>query len=92
MKIVAISLVLLLHVGCRQAPAQNEDQNLKKQHALLYKDAERIAPHIQTLVENLSKGELVEIEQEKIYALTVLAKFYQDSFGSFIIQGNDIRF
>jgi murein L,D-transpeptidase YcbB/YkuD len=77
MKIIVVSLVLLLHVACRPALAQNKDQNLKKQHALLYKDAENITPHIQSMVENLSRGELVEIEQEKIYAKTVLAKFYQ---------------
>lgn len=72
------SLFLLLLINCTPSKAQNGDQALKKQHERLYKDVELITPHIQSLVEDLSKGVLVEIENEKIYAKSVLAKFYQN--------------
>jgi len=77
MKFIYISLILLQFIPCTRAQAQNRDEDLRKQHERLYKDVEKISPHIQALVEDLSNGVLVEIENEKIYAKTVLAKFYQ---------------
>jgi len=67
----------MLLLSCTSAQDQNSDQDLKKKHERLYKDSEQITPHIQRLVNDLSKGVLVEIENEKIYAKTVLAKFYE---------------
>ena len=78
MRIFYTSLFLLLLINCTPSIAQNGDQALKKQHERLYKDLELISPHIESLVEDLSKGVLVEIENEKIYATSVLAKFYQN--------------
>jgi len=77
MKFIYTSLILMLLLSCTSAQDQISDQDLKKKHERLYKDAEQITPHIQKLVDDLSKGVLVEIENEKIYAKTVLAKFYE---------------
>ena len=77
MRFFYTSLIFLLLINCTPVLAQNGDEDLRKQHENLYKDVELIAPHIQSLVDDLSKGVLVEIENEKIYAKTVLAKFYQ---------------
>ena len=38
---------------------------------------EKITPHIQRLVDDLANGIVVEIENEKIYAKTILGEFYQ---------------
>ncbi|MCK4990118.1 MAG: L,D-transpeptidase family protein, partial [Bacteroidales bacterium] len=67
----------LLLIPCTSVQAQNRDEDLRKQHERLYKDVGKITPHIQALVDDLSNGILVEIENEKIYAKTALAKFYQ---------------
>jgi murein L,D-transpeptidase YcbB/YkuD len=78
MRTLYISLILLLLIPCTGASAQYTDKELRKQHARLYKDVEKITPHIQSLVEGLSNGGLVEIENEKIFAKTAIEKFYQD--------------
>ena len=67
----------MLLLSGTSAQDQISDQDLKKKHERLYKDVDQITPHIQRLVDDLSKGVLVEIENEKIYAKTVLAKFYE---------------
>jgi len=77
MRFYYISLILVLLINCTSSPAQNRDEDLKKQHERLYRDVELITPQIRGLVEDLSKGILVEIENEKIYARTVLSKFYE---------------
>jgi len=77
MRFIYTSLILLLLIPCTSVEAQNRDEDLRKQHERLYKDVGLITPHIQALVDELSNGFLVEIENEKIYAKTVLAKFYQ---------------
>ena len=77
MRFIYISLILLLAMPCTWAQTQTKDEDLRKQHGHLYKDVEQITPHIKALVDDLSKGVLVEIEQEKIYAKTLLAEFYQ---------------
>jgi murein L,D-transpeptidase YcbB/YkuD len=77
MRFIYIFLILLLAMPCTWAQTQNGDENLRKQHGHLYKNVEQISPHIQSLVDDLSNGVLVEIEQEKIYAKSALAKFYQ---------------
>ena len=77
MRFIITSLILLLLIPCTSVQAQNRDEDLRKQHQRLYKDVELITPHIQALVDDLSNGVLVEIENEKIYAKSVLAKFYQ---------------
>jgi len=77
MRFILIALTIMLLLPCTGAQAQNGDEDLRKQHGRLYKDVELISPHIQSLVDDLSNGVLVEIEQEKIYARSVLAKFYQ---------------
>ena len=77
MRFIFTSLILLLLIPCTSVQAQNRDEDLRKQHKRLYKDVGKITPHIQALVDDLSNGVLVEIENEKIYAKSVLAKFYQ---------------
>ena len=77
MRIIYNALIVLLLATSTAAIAQNSNEDLRKQHQRLYKDVEKISPHIQALVEDLAKGTLVEIEHEKIYAKSVLAKFYQ---------------
>jgi murein L,D-transpeptidase YcbB/YkuD len=77
MRFLSISLILVLLSACISSPAQNRDDDLKKKHDRLYRDADLISSQIQALVEDLSKGVLVEIENEKIYAKTVLSKFYE---------------
>ena len=77
MRFIYIFLILLLAMPCSWAQTQNRDEALRKQHGHLYNDVEQITPHIQSLVDDLSNGVLVEIEQEKIYAKSVLAEFYQ---------------
>ena len=57
--------------------AQNEYAELEEPHKNLYRDTEQIAPYIKSLVESLSGGEMIEIENEKLYAKSVLAKFYE---------------
>jgi len=77
MRFIYTSLILTLLICCTSIKAQNRDEALKKQHERLYRDVGKITPHIQSLVDDLSNGVLVEIENEKIYAKTILAKFYQ---------------
>ena len=77
MRFNSTSLILLLLISFTSVKAQSSDEDLRIQHQRLYKDVGLITPHIQTLVEDLSDGVLVEIENEKIYAKTLLAKFYQ---------------
>ena len=77
MRILYSAIILVQLLGSISLTAQERDKDLKKQHQRLYKNAERITPHIQALVNDLSKGELVEIESEKIYATSILEEFYQ---------------
>lgn len=77
MRFLYTSLILLLLTISVSTIAQQGDEDLRKQHQRLYKDVEKITPHIQALVDDLSNGILVEIENEKIYAKSILGKFYQ---------------
>ncbi len=77
MRFIYTSLILTLLISCTSVQAQNRNEALRKHHERLYKDVEKITPHIQALVDDLSNGVIVEIENEKIYAKTALAKFYQ---------------
>lgn len=77
MRIFYTSAIALLISICIPTLAQERDQDLQRQHQRLYKNTELITPHIQKLVDGMLKGELVEIESEKIYAKSVLGSFYQ---------------
>lgn len=57
--------------------AQDNYADLEKPHEVLYKDTESISTNIQSLVDALSSGKLIEIEGEKLYAKSVLAEFYK---------------
>lgn len=77
MRLLYTSLILLLLTISVSTIAQQGDEDLRKQHQRLYKDVEKITPHIKALVGDLSNGILVEIENEKIYTKSILGKFYQ---------------
>jgi murein L,D-transpeptidase YcbB/YkuD len=77
MRYIFASLVLIPLLYCSSSPGQDRDKELIEQHGRLYKDAQKIEPHIRKLVDDLALGEGVKIENEKIYGQTVLDKFYQ---------------
>jgi len=77
MRFLYTASILLLITICNPALAQERGQDLQKQHERLYEKPELITSHIRELVEGMSKGEIVEIENEKIYAKSVLGNFYK---------------
>jgi murein L,D-transpeptidase YcbB/YkuD len=77
MRFFVASLVLLQLLYCSSSLGQDRDKELIEQHDRLYKDVQKIEPHIRKLADDLASGEGVKIENEKIYAQTVLGKFYQ---------------
>lgn len=77
MRYICISLMFMLLVPSPRVHGQNWDNNLKKPYQRYYKDVHKITPHLKTLVNDLSNGERVEIENEKIYSGSVLTQFYQ---------------
>jgi len=77
MRLLCASLIILQLSCVSSLNAQDRNEKLKAQHERLYKDVDQIGTHIRRLVDDLEEGVIVEIDIEKIYARTVIGKFYQ---------------